>query len=773
MFVVKRRTNAKQEFDIKKIEQTIEAASANLTGISQSKIIDQAAKQIFNGISTKQIQKILIKITSDFISEDNSNYQYVAGNLMINKLRKDVWNSSLPTESLYQRIKYRAEALHIYDPIILEKFTENEVNLIENEIVKYERDYILTYSGVRQFNDKYLVQNRKTKDIFELPQEANILVCMYMFKDKDKEPNHLRFNLIKQMYDKLSTFVISLPTPIYSGVRTNMRQFSSCCVLDCGDNMNSILSSNYIIGLATSKRYGIGLNVGRIRGNGASISNGTVIHPGIVPLLKMFEATTKGFVKDGVRGGGGTISFPFWHWEVQTLLELKNNKGVAENRVRSLDYSIGLNKFFLSKALKNEMITLFSSEDVPLLTNDYRHTHEEFINIYTNYENMEGIRKKKILALDLLKKIATERFETGRIYVYFMDNMNHYGVFKESIFCSNLCQEIALPTVPATVLDGKGLISVCILSCINVGRLQNFKELEEICEICVRFLDEMIDYQEYDFPQIKESAEKYRPLGIGVSDLFHLLARNHLVYNSQECLHFVHRLFEHFQFYLLKASCLIAKEKGKCECFDRSKYSSGYLPIDSNSYKKSIDSFGVFPLECDWENLRKNIKQYGLRNTCLSAIPPTASSSSISNSTPGIDPPKSPVTTKMSKYGTFKQIPPEYELYKDFYTFQKDINTTEYFKMIGIIQKFIDQGISTNSFYLNEKEVSLGDVIKEITTAYSYGLKSLYYLNSNKGTDNDVRAVMSKTGIKAYSHDDLHNANDDSMDGCAGGSCQV
>lgn len=707
---------------------------------------------------------ILIKTAADMIQASNPNYQYVAAKLLISDLRKQVWGSYTPSKSLYGRIKERVEGKELYDSIILEKFTEDEVNAIEYNIVKYDRDDLLTYSGARQFLDKYLVKNRKSGVIYELPQEANILISMCMFMNYPKET---RISYIKEMYDKLSTLVLSLPTPIYAGVRTPLRQFSSCCVIDCGDSTDSILSSNFVIGKAVTKRYGLGINVGRIRGIQAPVSNATVIHTGIVPFLKMFESSTKGFVQNGLRGGGGTVSYPFWHWEVETLIELKNNKGVVENRVRSLDYSIGLNKFFLQRALKNEEITLFSSEEVPLLTEDYRYTYDEFNTVYTNYEKKDGIRKKRVNALDLLKKIATERYETGRIYIFFMDNMNEYSAFNESIFCSNLCQEITLPTTPVNIMNNEGLVSVCILSCINVGRLETLDDLEHICDITVRFLDAMIDYQEYEFPQLRESAVKYRPLGIGISDLFHLLAKRDLKYNTKEAREFVHTLCEKFQYYLLKSSCKLAQEKGSCEYFNRSKYAKGILPIDN--YKKSLDTLGDFTLECDWETLRSDIKKYGLRNCCLSAIPPTASSSSISNSTPGIDPPKSVVTTKMSKYGTFNQIAPDYEIYRDSYTFQNEVNNIDYFKLIGVIQKFIDQGISTNSYYMSTKDVSIGEVVKEITTAFSYGLKSLYYLNANKGIDQDVQNVMSEQGIGSKSN----SSEEEEYSGCSGDACAI
>lgn len=698
----------------------------------------------------------------------------------------------------------------IYDPIIFKHYNSNDFKFFESHI-KYDRDLLLSLSGIRQFQDKYLIQDRVKHIVFETPQEANMLIAMYMFMT-EAEPQ--RSTDVLNMYDYLSTLKISLSTPVYSGVRGTLRSFSSCCVIDCGDTTDSILSTNYIIGKAVTKRYGIGVNINKIRGLGASISKGKVEHTGVVPFLRMFADSSKGFMQNGIRGGGATVSFPFWHWEVETMLELKNNKGVAENRIRTMDYSIGLNKLFFKRVQAKQDITLFSSEEVPLLSNDYTYEEHEFQQIYEMYERMPNIRKKKVNALEMLKKICTERFETGRIYVYFMDNMNNFGVFKESIYSSNLCQEIALPTKPVDINTGEGLVAVCILSCVNVGKVDNWDDMDKACDIIVRFLDVMIDYQEYFCPQIERSAIDYRPLGIGISDLFHDLAKHGLRYDTVECRDYVHRLAERFQYALLTSSCKLAKEKGRCRAFSKSKYSEGVLPIDR--YKRTVDdciseqlkvmcagepivgtSGGhagensgehtcehtmqaihastsgehagkhimfdkdgkpyTVKYECDWEKLRTMIKRYGLRNTCLSAIPPTASSCSISNSTPGIDPPRTPIVTKMSKYGTFKQVVPEYLEHKDYYTFQRDVRMKEYFMLIGVIQKFIDQGISTNSYYMHDDDIGISDIIRELTMAYSYGLKSLYYLNSNKGTDNDVSAVMSNKGI-------CHNAHKHEVD---------
>lgn len=708
-----------------------------------------------NIISSINIVEYLLNITSNLISTEYPFMQYVAARLMIDNIRKIVWKSILPTNSLYERIKIHCELGH-YDKYILESYTKKEIDEIELRIIDYNRDYLLTYAGVRQFFDKYLQKNRITDELYELPQEANILIAMVGFSNS---PAKTRLNDVKTMYDAISNLVISLPTPLYSGLRSPLKSSASCCVIDCGDDTDSILTTNYITGKVITYRYGVGINCGRIRGVGASVNNSQVIHTGVIPFLRMFESTTQGFMQNGIRGGQSTVSFPFWHYEILSIIELKNNKGVVENRVRKLDYSIGLNRFFLERALNNENITLFSSEDVPMLTNDYRYPYEQFKHIYESYETMHSVRKQTVNALDLLRKICIERYETGRIYIYFMDNMNEHSSFNESIFFSNLCQEITLPTYPSNVMNDEGLIGICILSCINVGKIEDldeFTDLEKYCSILVRFLDYIIDYQYYPFEQLKESAVGYRPLGIGISDLFHLLAVRNLKYDTIECRNYVHKLMEAFQYYLIKTSIQLAIEKGPCTHYKDSKYSDGILPI--HHYKRSVDNLVTEPLHYNWDELSKLLKLYGIRNCCLSAIPPTSSSCAISNSTPGIDPPKQLVTTKLSKKGTFHQVVSNCEL---SYTVQADINNVEYFKLIAVIQKFIDQSISTNSFYMGSTDVSIGDIIKEITTAYSYGMKTLYYLNSNKGTDKDIKRALSVDGIT------------EDYNTCEGESCSV
>lgn len=753
---VVKRNLSEQLFSLSKIVDYINKASVGLKNINQEVIIKISQSQFFDHITTAQILDILIYTTTNLISETAPDYQYLAARFAINQMRREVWHAFLPKTTLFERVKARVQS-NIYDSIIFEKYSPEEFELAES-IVDYDNDFKLTYSGVRQFYDKYLIKNRITNTLFELPQEANILICMYMFMNEDVNK---RFDYIRKMYKYLADLVISLPTPIYSGVRTKIRSFSSCCVLDVGDTVDSIVSTNYIIAKSVVKRYGIGCHIGKIRALGSEIQGGQIVHSGILPFLRMYNYSAKSFMQGAVRGGSTTYSCPFFHQEIISFIELKNNKGNEQvNRLRNADYSIGLNKLFIVRALKNQEITLFSPHEVPLLANDYRYSHEEFTRIYEAYENDPMIKyKTKINALEFLKKICRERYETGRIYIYFMDSMNQYGVFKESIFSSNLCQEIALPAKPCDIMTGEGLVAVCILSSVNIGRINNWQELEEVCEIIVRFLNEMIDYQDYDCIQIKRSATEYRPLGIGLSDYFHWLAKRHLKYDTIEARDATHELAERFQYYLLMASCKCAQEKGACKEFNKSKYSDLILPVDKCRYKPIVDTLiSNVKYVCNWELLRNNIKQFGLRNCCVSAVAPTASSSSVSSSTPGIDCPKHIITSKLSKYGVFKQVVLDYEELKDYYTFQKDLDNTEYFKLMGVIQKFIDQGMSTNSFYMYSGDVSIQQVVNEIVDAYKYGLKTLYYLNSNKNVDEDINAVFSNSGInKSFKNSTSYN----------------
>lgn len=694
-------------------------------------IIEKKLEVEVSGSEVSEEERLLrlARIAGDLVEEGGEEMALLAGRLLATYMRKVVWKDA--KGSLYERIKERVEK-GIYDGKVLEVYKKEEIDFLEEEVVKDERDFDLSLAGARMFCDKYLL--RSNGALLETPQEANVLVCMFLFIGEKQEER--RMALVAEAYGYLSTFVISLPTPIYCGLRSTLKSFSSCCVLDIGDSVDSILAANYMAAKAVTNRYGIGFNCARIRGIGAQVARGSTTHAGIVPILKMLESSIKGF-SQGVRGGSAAVAFPFWHWEIAAVVNLKNNRGVSENRVRGLDYSIGINRLFLERALANKPITLFSPEEVPLLANDYKYSDEQFRAVYEGYEKEEGKRKKEVGAMALLKEIAKERYETGRVYVFFMDNVNHYSAFLESVFSPNLCQEIFLPTRPLQIYPKEeGLAGVCILACLNVGRLEDkdgFSQLPAIANILVRALNNLIDYQDYPFPQLERMAKDYRPLGIGISDLFHLLAIKGLAYDTRECRDYVHRLMEAWQYSLLSASCLLAEEEGACAAFSKSRYSLGVMP----AYKQTVDSLVGVGLKQDWEALTARVATHGLRNTCLSAIPPTSSSSSVSNSTPGIDPPRDSVITKLSKAGAVRTVIPDYGQLARRYTLSRDVRTVDYLQLVAVIQKFVDQGISANTYYMSGTP-SIGDILKELTTAYSYGLKSLYYLNSDKGVDSPV-----------------------------------
>lgn len=693
----------------------------SITHAQQQHIIQQYSKQC-NGISHVSYLELLSRIVADM--HNSSDVLLLAGRLLIEYVRCNVCD--VCGIKLYDRIYYLV-VKGVYDVNILNKYTKSDIEYIEHEIYDDELDYTLSYVSARMFCDKYLLKD-VNDNIMETPQQANIVVCMCLFMNEDD--NLKRIQYISRMYNYLSHFIINLPTPLYAGLRTPLKSYSSCCVLDIGDDSDSILSTAYMAGKAVTHRYGIGFNCCRLSSN-------------TLQVLKLLEASTKTFTQ-GVRSGSACASFPFWHIDIQLIVQLKNNRGVVENRVRNIDYSIGVNRLFLERALSNKNISLFRPCDVPLLSNSSKYSSEDFRRIYVQYE--ASTTCVSMSALELLKSICKERYETGRVYIYFMDNANTYSPFNNSIFSPNLCQEIFLPTQPSYIYPHtQGLAGVCILASVNVGRLidtDNFSDMQDIAYILVRALNNVIDMQDYAFPQLADMAKHFRPLGIGISDLFHLLAIKHLKHNTADCRKYVHRMMEHWQYYLIDASCNLAAEHGRCSAFDECcRYARSILPL----YKSSVDDICDNILEMDWNVLDAKVKKYGMRNTCLSAVPPTSSSSAISNSTPGIDPPRSLLTTKLSKHGTVYSLVPDYTALAQHYETAQYIDNAEYIKLVGVIQKFVDQGISTSTYYLNDTP-SIGDIIREITTAYSYGLKSLYYLNTTKGTDDASSDVVCGEG---------------------------
>ncbi len=759
---VVKRDGTRAPIDLAMIHEAVDWACNGYNNVSVSDIEINSKLQFYEGITTSEIQKVMIRSAADLISEERPNYQYVAARLLLMDLRKMVYKQAnpIPFEYLIKNNIYRG----IYDKKILSKYSTQEIIFFSKKI-DYDRDFKFSYAGLSQMVDKYLLQDRKTGEVYETPQEAFMLIGMFMFMNYDKK---IRKEYVLKLYNALSTFKISLPTPIMAGVRTPLRQFSSCCLIDVGDSIESIMHSNNAVGYYTAQRAGIGLNFGRIRGIDAQIRGGEVVHTGLVPFLKMFEATTKSFTQNSIRGGGSTSTVPFFHWEIETFIQLKNNKGNDENRVRRMDFSIGLNKLFRERVKKNQNITLFSTEEVKELYNlFYSSEYEAFKKMYIKFEKDYSVRKKSINARELYLNILKERYETGRIYILNADHVNKHSSFKDNIYMSNLCQEITLPTEPLVdVNKTEGEIAMCILSNINLGKLDNIEEIDELTDLLVRFLDELIDYQEYPVKVAEKSTKNRRSLGIGVSDVFNFLAKNNLKFESDDARQITHEYIERFQYGLIKASSMLAKEKGACKYFNRTKYSDNILPIDT--YEKEVDKIVPHNLKCDWDSLRKLVKENGLRNSALSAIPPAASSSIVSNSTPGIDPVRKLLIAKVSKYGPLKQLVPGFDEYAENYQLAWDIDNEEYVKFVSIFQKFLDQSISTNLYYdiakYEDNKVPMRDLIRHESIAYKYGLKTLYYLNSN---DNSGEAYQQKA------QQDTEDYTEDKEDGCQGGACSV
>tara|TARA_A200000159_G_C7334225_1_gene344333 strand:- start:781 stop:3096 length:2316 start_codon:yes stop_codon:yes gene_type:complete len=727
---------SKVVIDLEKIHKMVEKSCRGITGVSESLVEMNSGLQFFDGITTKEIQKILVKSASDLISLESPNYQFVASRLLLFAVQKQVFNTKWKDAEIYPDLKELIERnieKGVYDRDILSYYDDAELKKI-NSYLRHSRDFDFTYAGLQQVVDKYLVQDRSSGDIYETPQFMYMLIAMTLFKEYKEN----RLEYIKRYYDAISTYKINIPTPIMAGVRTPLRQFASCVLVDTDDSLQSIFSSDMAIGRYVAQRAGIGINAGRIRGIGSKIRGGEVQHTGVIPFLKKFESTVRCCTQNGVRGGSATVHFPIWHQEIEDIIVLKNNKGTEDNRVRKLDYSIQISKLFYERFLKNEDITLFSPHDVPGLYESFG--SDGFDELYQKYENAYSIPKTKISARDLFQDLLKERAETGRIYIMNIDHSNTHSSFKDKVSMSNLCQEITLPTDPIDHIDGRGEIALCILSAVNVGIVKE-DEFEEICDLAVRGLEELIDFQQYPVKAAERSTIARRSLGIGYIGLAHYLAKNKLKYDQPEAWQLVHDLTERFQYFLLKSSNNIAAEKGACEYYNRTKYSDGLLPIDH--YKKEVDELVPNKLKLDWEQLRKDIKEHGLRHSTLTAQMPSESSSVVSNATNGIEPPRDYLSVKKSKKGTLKQIVPQYSHLKSAYTLLWDMPSNEgYINVVAVMQKFFDQAISGNWSYNPENydnnEVPVSVMAKDLLNTYKYGWKTSYYQNTMDGKTEDV-----------------------------------
>lgn len=741
---VTKRDGSKEFINLDKIHQVLDWAVEGLDNVSISQIEMKSSIQFYDGITTDDIHETLVKTAADLISEATPNYQYVASRLALFRLRKVVYGGIQPTK-LYKHIKQLTKK-GLYDKHILEDYTKAEIDNLCNYI-NHERDMNFAYAGFKQLEGKYLVQNRTTGEVFETPQMLYMLVAMCLFsKYKDN-----RLDYVKRYYDAASTFKISLPTPIMAGVRTPTRQFSSCVVIDCGDSLDSINATSSAIVKYVSKRAGIGINAGRIRAVGSDIRNGLATHTGLTPFLKLFQASVKSCSMGGIRSGSATTHYPLWHLEVESLLVLKNNRGVEDNRVRHMDYSVQINKTLYNRLIKGQNITLFSPSDVDGLYDAFFEDQELFEKLYTKYEKDPSIRKSELKATELFSMLMQERASTGRIYIQNVDHCNTHGSFIESVSpirMSNLCQEVLIPTKPLNdVNDENGEIGLCTLAAINLGEITDLnKDMDNLCDLVVRSLDALLDYQDYPVKAAEISTLNRRMLGVGVINFAYYLAKNGLKYSDGSANDLTHETFESLQYHLLKASNNLAKEMGACNYFNETKYSQGLLPIDT--YKESVDGLVGTSLKLDWESLREDIGKYGLRNSTLSAQMPSETSSQVSNSTNGIESPRGLMSIKSSKDGILKQVVPEIDnpdvVYETLWTIP---NNKGYLELVAIMQKFIDQGISANTNYDPSKfdggKVPMKVLLQDLLTAYKLGVKTLYYHQTRDGADdtqNDVGA---------------------------------
>lgn len=752
--LVTKRDGNKEPIDLDKIHRVITWAAEGLDNVSVSQVELRSHIQFYDGIRTEDIHETIIKAAADLISEQTPDYQYLAARLAMFHLRKKAYGRFEPPH-FYDHV-VRLTEMGKYDQHILADYSRAELETL-NDRLHHDRDMNFSYAAIKQLEGKYLVQNRVTGDIYESPQFLYMLVAACLFS---KYPKETRLDYVTRFYDAVSTFKISLPTPIMSGVRTPTRQFSSCVLIECGDSLDSINATSGAIVRYVSQRAGIGINAGRIRALGSPIRGGEAFHTGCIPFYKHFQTAVKCCSQGGVRGGAATLFYPMWHLEVESLLVLKNNRGVEENRVRHMDYGVQINRLMYQRLIKGGDITLFSPSDVPGLYDAFFEDQAKFEQLYVKYEADDSIRKRSVKAIELFSLMMQERAGTGRIYIQNVDHCNTHSPFDPAVAPvrqSNLCLEIALPTKPLTdINDEDGEIALCTLSAFNLGAIDKLDDLEGLADLAVRALDALLDYQDYPLLAAQKGSMNRRTLGIGVINYAYYLAKNGVKYSDGSAIGLTHKTFEAIQYYLLKASVQLAKEFGPCPAFNETTYAQGILPIDT--YKKDLDVICQEPLHLDWEALREEIKTTGLRNSTLTALMPSETSSQISNATNGIEPPRGLVSVKASKDGILKQVVPEYERLKGQYELLWQMPANDgYLQLVGVMQKFVDQAISANTNYDPSRfeggRVPMKQLLKDLLTAYKFGLKTLYYHNTRDGA--------------------ADAQNDMQEDDCAGGACKI
>ncbi|SOE37968.1 class 1a ribonucleoside-diphosphate reductase subunit alpha [Delftia acidovorans] len=751
---VTKRDGRIENIDLEKIQRVVGWAAEGLSNVSALQVELQTKIQLYNGIRTAEIHETIIKSAADLISEEAPDYQFLAARLAIFHLRKMAFGQFDPPH-LHAHVQ-RLTELGKYDRNLLADYSRAEFDALDARI-EHGRDLDFSYAAVKQLEGKYLLQNRVSRHIYESPQFLYMLVSMCLFA---RYPSTTRLGYVTRFYDAVSRFKISLPTPIMAGVRTPMRQFSSCVLIECDDSLDSVNATNSAIVKYVSQRAGIGINAGRMRALGSEIRGGEAQHTGCLPFFKMFQAAVKSCSQGGVRGGSATLFYPLWHLEVESLLVLKNNRGVEDNRVRHLDYGVQINRLLYQRLVKGRQITLFSPHDVPGLYDAFFADQDEFERLYLRYEQDPAIRKRSLPAVDLFSLMMQERASTGRIYIQNVDHCNTHSPFdpsKAPVRQSNLCMEIALPTTPLQDLhDPQGEIALCTLSAFNLGAIDSLDELADLSHLVVRALDALLDYQDYPVAAARSATEKRRALGVGVINYAYYLAKNGTRYSDPAALALTHRTFEAIQYHLLKASVQLAREQGPCQAFGDTTYAAGLLPIDT--YKQDIDGICSEPLHLDWEALRAEIGAHGLRNSTLTALMPSETSSQIANATNGIEPPRGLVSIKQSKDGVLRQVVPELGRLRDRYELLWQLPGNDgYLRLVGVMQKFVDQAISANTNYDPQRfeggRVPMTQLLKDLLQAFKYGVKTLYYHNTRDGAD-DAQAQVGD-------------------DGCAGGACRI
>ena len=735
--IVTKRNGNQEPLDLEKMHKVVFWATDGITGVSASQVELKSHIQFFNGITTAQIQETLIKAAADLISEDTPNYQYVAGRLINYGLRKEVYGKFDPCH-IYDIVVGNVNR-GFYDPELLETYTEKEWDYINN-FIKHQRDEDFTYVAMEQMRGKYLCQNRVTKEIFETPQVCYALIAATLFAHYPKKGVKHRLQWVKEYYDAVSTHQISLPTPVMAGVRTPQRQFSSCVLVETDDSLDSINATSSAVVKYVSQKAGIGLGAGRIRALNSPIRSGDAYHTGVIPFYKHFATAVKSCSQGGVRGGAATLYYPIWHLEVEDMLVLKNNKGTDETRIRTLDYGVQFNKLMYERLISGGDITLFSPHDVPDLYEAFYADQDKFKELYEKYERAYSIRKKTVPAQELFSAFMQERKDTGRVYLMNVDNANEHSSFKQElapIKMSNLCCEIDLPTKPLNSFeDEDGEIALCTLSAINWGAFKNPEDMEKACNLAVRGLDSLLTYQRYPVKAAENATNKRRPLGIGIINLAYFLAKHDTGYTQDSALDLVDTWAQHWSYYLIKASNELAQEYGACPGNNETKYGDGVLPVDT--YKKAVDELVKHKDKVDWKGLRKDLKEFGIRNSTLMALMPAETSAQISNSTNGVEPPRSYVSIKQSKDGVMAQVVPEFRHLKNKYELLWDQQSPDgYLRIMAILQKYIDQGISVNTSYnpihYEDEKIPMSKMLQDVVNFYKYGGKQLYYFQTYDG----------------------------------------